>query len=71
LKESKIEESCFRLLLRTVFIPITGRVKEYTRSIGKYVTGRKNRFRPNKVYQTKTPLNEVKSSGERAFNKNV
>jgi len=33
-----------------VFIPVTRRVKGYTRFVWKYVTGRKKRFRPHKVY---------------------
>jgi len=33
-----------------VFIPVTRRVKGYTRFVGKYVTGRRKRFRPHKVY---------------------
>jgi len=33
-----------------IFIPVTCRVKGYTRFIGKYVTGRSKRFRPHKVY---------------------
>jgi len=32
------------------FIPVTGRVKGYTRFVGKYVTGRRKRFRPHNVY---------------------
>jgi len=31
-------------------IPDTRRVKGYTRFVGKYVTGRRKRFRPHKVY---------------------
>jgi len=34
----------------TVFIPVTRRVKRYTRFVGKYVTGRRKRFRTHKVY---------------------
>jgi len=34
----------------TVIIPLTRRVKGYTRFVGKYVTGRRKRFRPHKVY---------------------
>jgi len=30
--------------------PVTRRVKGYTRFVGKYVTGRRKRFRPHKVY---------------------
>jgi len=33
-----------------VFIPVTRRVKGYTRFVGKYETGRRKRFRPHKVY---------------------
>jgi len=33
-----------------IFIPVTRRVKGYTRFFGKYVTGRRKRFRPHKVY---------------------
>jgi len=33
-----------------IFIPVTRRVKVYTRFVGKYVTGRRKRFRPHKVY---------------------
>jgi len=33
-----------------IVIPFTRRVKGYTRFVGKYVTGRKKRFRPHKVY---------------------
>jgi len=32
------------------FIPVTRRVKRYTRFDGKYVTGRRKRFRSHKVY---------------------
>jgi len=32
-----------------VFIPVTRRIKGYTRFVGKYVTGIKKRFRPHKV----------------------
>jgi len=35
----------FRLI-----IPVTRRVKGYTRFVGQYVTGRMKRFRPHKVY---------------------
>jgi len=31
-------------------LPFTGRVKEYTRFVGKYVTGSRKRFQPYKVY---------------------
>jgi len=31
-------------------IPVTRRVKGYTRIVGKYVTGRRKRFRPHKAY---------------------
>jgi len=30
-----------------IFIPVTRRVKGYTRFVGKYVTGRRKRFRPH------------------------
>jgi len=33
-----------------IFTPVTRRVKGYTRFVGKYVTGRRKRFRPHKVY---------------------
>jgi len=33
-----------------MFIPATRRVKGYSRFVGKYVTGRRKRFRPHKVY---------------------
>jgi len=33
-----------------IFIPVTGRVKGYTRFVRKYVTGRMKRFRPHKVH---------------------
>jgi len=33
-----------------VLIPVTRRVKGYTRFVEKYVTGRRKRFRPHKVY---------------------
>jgi len=36
--------------LHWVIIPVTRRVKGYTRFVGKYVTGRRKRFRPHKVY---------------------
>jgi len=32
-----------------VFIPVNHRVKGYTRFVGKYVTGRRESFRPYKV----------------------
>jgi len=32
-----------------IFIPVTRRVKGYTRFVEKYVTGRRKRFRPHKV----------------------
>jgi len=37
--------SCFRY-----FYTRTRKVKGYTRFVGKYVTGRKKRFRPHKVH---------------------
>jgi len=36
--------------LHWVIIPVTRRVKGYTRLVGKYVTGRRKRFRPDKLY---------------------
>jgi len=33
-----------------IFIPVTRRVKGYTRFVGMYVTGRRKRFRHHKVY---------------------
>jgi len=33
-----------------MFIPVTRRLKGYTRFVGKYATGRGKRFRPHKVY---------------------
>jgi len=33
-----------------IFVPVIRRVKRYTRFVGKYVTGRRKRFRPHKVY---------------------
>jgi len=33
-----------------LIIPVTRRVKGYTRFVGKYVTGRRKRFRSHKVY---------------------
>jgi len=33
-----------------MFIPVTHRVKGYTRFVGKYITGRRKRYRPHKVY---------------------
>jgi len=33
-----------------IFIPVTRTVKGYTRFVRKYVTGRRKRFRPHKVY---------------------
>jgi len=37
--------------LKLVIIPVTCRVKGYTRFVGRYVTGRRKRFRPHKVYK--------------------
>jgi len=34
----------------SLVIPVTRRVKGYTRFVGKYVTDRRKRFRPHKVY---------------------
>jgi len=31
-------------------IPVTRKVKGYTTFVGKYLTGRRKRFRPHKVY---------------------
>jgi len=42
--------TCVKVKLNKVFIPVTRRVKGYTRFVGKYVTGRRKRFRPHKVY---------------------
>jgi len=36
--------------LQSIFIPVTRRVKGYTRFVGKYVKGRRMRFPPHKVY---------------------
>jgi len=36
-------------IIALVFIPVTRRVKGYTRFVEKYVTGRRKRFRPHKV----------------------
>jgi len=36
--------------LAPIIIPVTRRVKGYTRFVGKYVTGRRKRFRPHKAY---------------------
>jgi len=33
-----------------IFIPVTRRVKGYTRFVGKCVTSRRKRFRPHRVY---------------------
>jgi len=33
-----------------IVIPVTRRVNGYTRFVGMYVTGRRKRFRPHKVY---------------------
>jgi len=47
------KRACTILLLSIctyIFIPVTRRVKGYTRFVGKYVTGRRKRFRPHKVY---------------------
>jgi len=38
-----------RVLTELVFISVTRRVKGDTRFVGKYVTGRRKRFRPHKV----------------------
>jgi len=40
----------FMVYSKDVFIPITRRVKGYTRFVGMYVAGKRNRFRPHKVY---------------------
>jgi len=54
-----MEEWCFFLLKNVglkcfryhiLIIPVTRRVKGYTRFVGKYVTGRRKRFPPHKVY---------------------
>jgi len=39
-----------RHLVYCIIIPVTRRVKGYTRFVGKYVTARRKRFRPHKVY---------------------
>jgi len=39
-------DTCTLLLI----IPVTRRVKGYTRFVGKYVTGRRKHFRPHKLY---------------------
>jgi len=36
--------------LLIIFIPVTSRVKGYTRFVGKYVTGRRKRFRLHRAY---------------------
>jgi len=33
-----------------IFIPVTRRVKGYTRFVGRYATGRRKQFRPYKAY---------------------
>jgi len=38
------------LVKNLIFIPVTRKVKGYTRFVGKYVTRRRKRFRPHKVY---------------------
>jgi len=38
------------LYITCVFIPVIRRVKGYTIFVGIYVTGRRKRFRPHKVY---------------------
>jgi len=40
--EQRFIEENYKILL----IPVTRRVKSYTRFVGKYVTGRRKRFRP-------------------------
>jgi len=47
-----------------VFIPVTRRVKGYTRFVGKYVTGRRKRFRPHKVYIFLTVCPSVRMNAE-------
>jgi len=42
--------SFVRKTILTHFIPVTRRVKGYTKFVGKYVKGRRKRFRPHKVY---------------------
>jgi len=37
-------------IIASVFILVTRRVKGYTRFVGKYVTGKRKRFIPHKVY---------------------
>jgi len=40
----------FKYIIHYIFIPVTRRVKRYTRFVRKYVIGRRKRFRPHKVY---------------------
>jgi len=36
--------------VKTILIPVTRKVKGYTGFVGKYVTSKRTRFRPHKVY---------------------
>jgi len=47
---SSLIEGHFTKLIFNIFMPVTRRVKGYTRFVGKYVTGRRKRFRPHTVY---------------------
>jgi len=35
---------------KMLIIPVTRRLEGYTKFVGRYVTGRRKRFRPHKVY---------------------
>jgi len=50
--QTHISDTFLLVIRRThnLIIPVTRRVKGYTRFVGKYVTGRRKRFRPHKVY---------------------
>jgi len=48
--ETRSQASAISLTHSAIFIPVTRRVKGYTRLVGKYVTGRRKRFWPHKVY---------------------
>jgi len=43
------DHKAYQQIPASPFIPVTRRVKGYTRFVGKYVTGRRNLFRPHKV----------------------
>jgi len=49
-KYNKVIAKRFLNQFLSIFIPVTRRVKGYTRFVGKYVTGRRKRFRLHKVY---------------------